>query len=125
MDDKDKIFYMVCRHCCSIMDGWIPYPSTIIHYQMPHLSLYKVRKYLKELKQEGLVDSGLYVDQGEERPILIRGWLVTKAGQETEAFKKAYARERQLCAECFGFDIGESYKDLNTLSELEAELGII
>jgi NMD protein affecting ribosome stability and mRNA decay len=107
INDKDKIFSILCRHCCSIMDGWIPYPSTCIHEQIPSITLYAVRKHLKTLKQEGLIDSDLYVDQGEERPILIRGWVVTKEGMKTNEYKLAHEIERQICKDCFDIDIGD------------------
>jgi predicted ArsR family transcriptional regulator len=96
------------------MDGWIPYPSTVIHSQIPSITLYVVRKHLKALKQEGLIDSDLYVDQGEERPILIRGYVVTKKGMKTSEYKLAHELERQRCKECFNLDIG-SVDQLNHL----------
>jgi hypothetical protein len=119
INDKDKIFSILCRHCCSIMDGWIPYPSTCIHAQIPSITLYAVRKHLKALKQEGLIDSDLYVDQGEERPILIRGYTVTKAGMKTNTYKLAHEVERKICQECFDIDIG----DVDSLVNFEEELG--
>lgn len=106
MTDKDIIFQHLCRHYCSVMDGWIPYPSTVLQRQLPHLSLYKVRKYLKELKSEGLIVSDLYVDMGDDRPILIRGYTLTVAGRNTEMCKQAHEEERELCKKCFHFDIG-------------------
>lgn len=111
MCDKDKIFSILCRHCCSIMDGWIPLPSTIIHWQLPDLSLYMVRKYLKMLKNDGLITSDLYVDQGDDRPILVRGYIITEKGKDTEAYKQAYNAERALCLECFNFDIDSNNVD--------------
>ena len=107
MSDKDKVFSILCNHCCSIMDGWIPYPSTCIHESMPYITLYAVRKHLKELKQEGLITSDLYIEQGEERPILIRGYTLTEAGKKTSEYKLAYDIERRICKECFDIDIGE------------------
>ena len=107
MNDKSKILFILCQHCCSIMDGWIPYPSTCIHANMPYLTLYGVRTYLKQLKQEGLITSDLYVEHGEERPILIRGWTVTKEGMKTTEYKLAYELEKARCKECFNFDIGD------------------
>lgn len=107
MNDKSKIFSILCEHSCRIMDGWIPYPSTAIQASMPSLTLYSIRKYLKELKNEGLIDSDLYVEQGEERPILIRGWVVTDKGKLTAEYKLAHEVERRICRECFELDIGE------------------
>ena len=107
MNDKAKIFSILCRHCCSIMDGWVPYPSTIIHEHIPSITLYDVRKHLKLLKQEGLIDSVLWVDQGDERPILIRGWTVTEKGRKTNEYHLAHELERSICKECFDYDIGD------------------
>jgi predicted ArsR family transcriptional regulator len=89
------------------MDGWVPYPSTCIAGSTG-LSLYYVRKLLKELKQEGLIDSDLYVERGEERPILVRGYIVTEKGKNTIEYELAWERERQICKECFNVDIGKT-----------------
>ncbi len=117
MRDKDRVFNILCQHCNSIMAGWIPYPSTCIA-ETTGWRLYYVRKLLKELKQEGLIDSDLYVDQGEERPILIRGYVVTEKGKNTNEYRLAHEVERKICKECFDIDIGE----VSTLSDLEKEL---
>ena len=113
MNYKEEIFNMLCRHSCNIMCGWVPFPSTCIHESMPEISLYKVRKYLKELKQEGFIESDLFVDQGDERPILVRGWVLTKEGMKTEAYFKAHEEERKICQECFDIDIGTVPLDAN------------
>lgn len=106
---KIKIFWIMCKHHCSLMDGWVPYPSTIIQRQIPNLSLYKVRKYLKELKQEGYIDSELYVDTSwDERPVLVRGYNLTSKGANTHLCDLAHERERRICKECFDFDIGKA-----------------
>lgn len=118
MSDKDKVFSILCEHCCSIMDGWIPYPSTCIHENMPYISLYAVRKYLKELKQEGLITSNLYVEYGEDRPILIRGYTLTEAGKNTNEYKLAHETERSICRECFNIDIGEADEKLDCFADL-------
>lgn len=118
MRDKDRVFNILCQHCNSIMDGWIPYPSTCIA-ETTGWRLYYVRKLLKELKQEGLIDSDLYVEQGEERPILVRGYIVTEKGKKTNEYKLAHEVERKICKECFDIDIG----DVDDLSNLEEELG--
>lgn len=106
MMDKDRVFNILCQHSCSIMDGWIPYPSTCIA-ETTGLKLYYVRKLLKELKQEGLIDSDLWVEQGEERPILARGYIVTEKGKKTNEYQLAHEIERKICKECFDIDIGE------------------
>jgi hypothetical protein len=107
MTDKDRVFQILCDHFCSIMDGWVPYPSTCIAGSTGW-RLYYVRKLLKELKQEGLITSDLYVETGEDldRPILVRGYTLTPAGMKTQAYKLAWEKEREICKQCFKFDIG-------------------
>lgn len=106
MVDKNSILYVICRHSVSIMDGWIPFPSTCIAH-VTQIDLKTVRKELKRLKKEGLVDSDLYVELDEERPILVRGYIVTEKGKQTEEYREAYEEEREICKQCFHIDIGE------------------
>lgn len=119
MVDKNSIFYLLCRRSVSIMDGWVPTPSTLLSH-LTGMSLYKTRKKLKELKAQGLVDSDLWVDHNEERPILLRGYIVTEKGKQTEEYREAYEEERELCKKCFHIDIGE----MEALSKWEEELGL-
>lgn len=106
MSDKDKVFYKLCSHCVSIMDGWIPYPSTIIA-ETTGWKLSYVRRLLRELKKEGLIDSDIYVEKGEDHPILVRGYVVTAEGKKTKLYESAHNAERALCKEVFKIDIGE------------------
>lgn len=117
--DKNSLFYIICRHGVSIMDGWIPVPSTWLSH-LTGMSLYQTRKKLKELKEQGLVDSDLWVEPGEERPILVRGYIVTEKGKQTEEYREAYEEERELCKKCLHIDIGE----MDALSIWEEELGL-
>lgn len=119
MSDKARVFNILCQHCCSIMDGWIPYPSTCIA-GTTGWRLYYVRKLLKELKQEGLIDSDLLVEQGEERPILVRGYIVTEKGKKTNEYRLAHEVERKICKECFDIDIG----DIAAMSNIEKEFDL-
>jgi DNA-binding PadR family transcriptional regulator len=98
------------------MDGWVPDPSTCIA-GTTGWRLYRVRKLLKELKQEGLIDSDLYVEQGEERPILVRGYVVTEKGKQTAEYKLAWEMERKICKDCFDIDIGEVDKTVDNWLE--------
>ena len=106
MNNHNPILYSLCMHSVSIMDGWIPFPSTCIAL-VTQIDLKTVRKELKRLKKEGLVDSDLYVEAGEERPILVRGYIVTERGKQTEEYKHAHEVERRICKEAFDIDIGE------------------
>ncbi len=122
MYDKSKIFSILCNHSCNIMDGWIPLPSTVIHTQIPSITLYAVRKHLKALKQEGFIDSDLYVEQGEEHPILVRGYIVTEKGKDTEEYRTAWEVERRICKECFDIDIGDVDEHWNILADFDEEV---
>ena len=49
----DKILYCLCSHCVGILDGWRPFPATIIAKNLG-MSVHKVRYHLRKLK--GLSD---------------------------------------------------------------------
>lgn len=118
MSDKDRVFELMCHHCVSVMDGWVPYPSTCIAYTTGWKLSY-VRKLLKQLKQEGLIESSLFVDTDPDldRPALIRGYVVTKAGTDTKIYELAWEAERKACQECFKFDIGPVCEDEEDIYE--------
>ena len=102
----NDVLYCLCFHCVSIMDGWFPFPSTILSKQCG-LSLYKTRKILKELKAQGLVDSLHYCYVGEDRNVLVNGYTITPKAKETEEYRAAYNYEREICKKCFNIDIGD------------------
>lgn len=116
MNDKDRVFEILCHHSVSVMDGWVPYPSTCIAGSLGWKLSY-VRKLLKQLKQEGLIDSDIYVETGPEldRPILVRGYVLTQEAKKTPMYEIAWETERKICQECFKFDIG-------SLSELDKQI---
>lgn len=103
----DEIFYKLCRHCVSIMDGWHPYPATCIAETLG-ISVPKVRYHLRKLKEEGLVRSCYEGGMTEDGVIFcLHGWEVTRKAFDTEEYKKAFEEERELCKKCFGIDIGQ------------------
>ena len=104
----DEILYCLCRHCVGIMDGWRPFPATVIAETIG-ISVHKVRYHLRKLKAKGLVDS--FHDGGitEEGDVFCYwGWTITKDAFSTEEYKKAHEKERDICKECFDIDIGEN-----------------
>ena len=102
----DEVLYDLCRHCVSIMQGWIPLPSTCISQTMG-MSLYKTRKELKRLKELGLIVSVCYCHVGEDGNYLMRGYQITDKAKTTQEYKKAWNEEREICKKAFGIDIGE------------------
>lgn len=102
----DEILYRLCRHEVNIMDGWHPFPATLIA-EMLNMSVHKVRYHLRKLKQQGLVFSfyeGGMTDDGEV--FCLHGWGVTSEGEKTAEYQKAYEEHRKLCLECFDIDVG-------------------
>lgn len=102
----NEVLYKLCQHCISIMGSWIPYPSTLMAKSL-NLSLYKVRKELKSLKEQGLVVADRYCEVTDEGTILINGYTITEKAKQTEEYKKAYEEERKICLDVFGVDIGD------------------
>lgn len=100
----NNVLYRLCRHCVGIMDGWIPYPSTVLS-KVCNLSLYKTRKELKALKEQGYVVADRYTESTEDGQILINGYTITEKTKETEEYKKAFEVERELVKEVYGFDL--------------------
>lgn len=100
----NDVLYRLCRHCVGFMDGWIPFPSTVLS-RACDLSLYKTRKELKTLKEQGYVMSDRYIEMTEDRPIIINGYTITEKAKKTEEYKKALREENKIVKECFGFDV--------------------
>ncbi|WP_305084794.1 hypothetical protein [uncultured Dubosiella sp.] len=102
----NEVLYKLCRHCVGVMDGWHPYPSTALSKNCG-LSLYRTRKELKKLKEQGLVVSDMEFLSDEDGNYIIRGYTITEKAKQTEEYLKAWEEEKMLCAVVFGFDIGE------------------
>lgn len=100
----NEVLYYLCLHCVGIMDGWIPYPSTIL-CKVCDLSLYKTRKELKSLKEQGYVVADRYTESTEDGQILINGYTITEKAKETEEYKKAFEVEARIVKEVYGFDL--------------------
>lgn len=85
------VLFYLCQHCVSL-HGYIPYPSTCLSRALG-ISLYKTRKELKLLKQQGLVISDHYCAVAEDGNYIVNGYTITKAAESTPEYQKAYAEE--------------------------------
>ena len=112
----NDVLYALCCHCVSIMQGWIPMPSTCLS-QTLGMSLYKTRKELKRLKEQGLIDSVRYCKVGEDRNYLMCGYQITDKAKGTQEYKKAWDEEREICKKAFGIDIGGAGDDFCSYGE--------
>ena len=102
----NKVLLYLCSHCVSIMDGYIPFPSTVLS-KVCGLSLYKTRKELKTLKEQGYVIADRYTEVTEDGNILLNGYTITDKAKETEEYKTAFECERKIVKEIWGFDLKE------------------
>lgn len=100
----NDILYSLCRHSLSMMNGWLPYPSTLLSKSCG-VSLYKTRKELKSLKENGLIQSTMEVIRDEDGCTILRGYTITKKAEETQEYKKAFEEEKRICKEIFDIDI--------------------
>lgn len=100
----NKVLYHLCLHCVDIMDGYLPFPSTILS-ELCNLSLYKTRKELKSLKEQGYVIADRYTESTEDGQILLNGYTITEKAKETEEYKKAFEIERNIVKDVWGFDL--------------------
>ena len=85
------VLYHLCCHYGDL--GPVPCPSTVLS-KKSGLTLYKTRKILKQLKDQGLVTSGHFCIVSEERNIIINGYTITeKAMCHSEEFVAAYCKK--------------------------------
>lgn len=98
----DEILYVLCRHNVNIMDGWRPYPATIIAKQL-NLSVNKVRYHLRKLKEQNIVETSYDGGMTEDGEVYCyHGWTITKDAHKTNEYQKAKELEDKLLKECFG-----------------------
>ena len=104
----NKVLYHLAVTDCDIMDGWHPTGSKTLA-SLCELSLKETLKELRKLKKQGLVKSfcEAYYNDIDEHYQVFWGWGTTLKAKETEEYKQAYARERQLCKEIFEIDLGD------------------
>lgn len=101
----NEVLYQLCRHCVSVMDGWIPYSSTSIAKTL-EIKVGKVRYQLNKLKLQGFVESFSHGGQTEEGEVYcINGFRITDKAKGTEEYKKALEEEKRLCKACFDIEI--------------------
>lgn len=96
----NDILYSLCLHSTDIMDGWTPIPARLIAKSVG-VSLYKARKELCTLKENGYAYTFSLIIDPEETILPYHGWGITEAARETEEYKKAAHREAEICEECF------------------------
>lgn len=99
-DLERKILGILCRHSLDWCMGWVPYPSTTISKQLD-VSLYKVRKALKVLKEMGYIESHSRCYMGEDHNVIMNGYLVTDKVIGTPEYEQAKVEEEKFIETLF------------------------
>ncbi len=73
---------------------------TIAHFL--NTSKYQVRKYINELRNEGLVEIGIYPRINDEEILLpIKGFCITKKAESLDEYKKRLREENEIINKTF------------------------
>lgn len=95
-DLKAVVFDHICK--CIAWNDYVSNISSVAVSKHLGITLYKVRKVIKSLVEEGLLVSDIQVlysppwyDDDWYPPRIYRGYTLTKLGFETECYKKHYA----------------------------------
>ena len=88
----NEILYILCCHQLNMIDGRIPYPARKIAEQIG-LNLTATRKGLRQLKEQGYVDSTcvyLCADAltSDHEGFPYRGWTITEKTFQTDEYKR-------------------------------------
>lgn len=109
---KEKLLnIMIDTFVCCMNPG---YPISIknIAY-LEKETYYQVRKYMKELEKDGLVQKERFYYPGdynyeygvyESEGYLVSGWTITDKCRELEEYKEASKKESELIEECFSVE---------------------
>jgi Mn-dependent DtxR family transcriptional regulator len=99
----DQVFSLMCNTTVCIMNYYTNLIPTTAMAERLETSRYRIRKCLKELEAKGYVKSGYeccYSDWLEQYRV-VRGFYVTIEGQNTETYKEAERKERELIHDVF------------------------
>ena len=99
----NRILYTLAMDALDLMDTENLIPTGTIIRENPDQSLYAIRKALKQLKDEGLIQSICVCYYGEDcEHRLIRGWRITDKARTTGIYADAKKDEMEIRREVFG-----------------------
>ena len=100
---KESLFRLMCDVSVGIMNytDLISIPAIAEYF---HTTKYQARKFMKELQQEGLVESGMesYYSDYCEQYYIVRGFRLTKEATNTDEYKQSTIAENKLIKEIWG-----------------------
>lgn len=100
---KIKVFAALCGSRCDFMYGWVPCPCTYISRRLK-ISLYKCRKAMKKLVEEGLAIRES-VPSCNDTYFPVNGFAVTEKGLQSGIYKYKLKQEERHLKEAYGWDI--------------------
>lgn len=99
---KEQVLDVLIRCHLNVMDPVDVISAPNIAYLLK-TSEYQVRKYIGELKKDGLVELAFLTILDEELVLPIKGFQITDKAKELDQYKIAERNEREIFKEIFGF----------------------
>lgn len=100
---ENRILYTLAMDDLDLVDTEKIFPTWILATENPDKSLYAIRKALKQLKDEGLVESVCQRFEDEDCEYrLIRGWRITDKARTTGVYADAKEDEMEIRRKVFG-----------------------
>lgn len=99
----NRILYTLAMNDLNLAETEKIFPTRILATENPDKSLYAIRKTLKQLKDEGFIQSicvCYYGEDCEHRPI--RGWRITDKARATGIYADAKKDEMEIRQKVFG-----------------------
>lgn len=95
MNIEHIVLLDLCRHNLDWINCQYPISSTLIsdHYNIP---LVEVRKALKNLKNQGMVESFKRCYVGEDSNCILNGWRITDKALVTKEYEQAKKEEERF-----------------------------
>jgi len=100
----DVLFKSMCETTVNVMNYYTSFISVPALAQQFETTKYQIRKTMKELVFNSLVRSGYECccSECDDQYFIVRGFCVTKKGEQTQVYKNAYEQETKNIKECFG-----------------------
>ena len=120
LTEKEKTLYALCCRSCMVDMSGFDYIATTgsLAWQLG-LSKYKIRKYLKEYEQEGLVKRVCEGGYDDELGVwCIKGWVITPIVRYTDIYKRANWHESKIMWEIWQI-VPSQYYATNTAQWFE------
>lgn len=118
---KERVLTLFCNTTVSIMNkGFDIIPSTAIAKYFG-CSLYRARKVIRQLIDEGLLESGTECinDDSDEMPCICRSYRLTKIARASREYRMAQWKEAKICSVIWGggsaWDYYNSFQETDNL----------